>query len=79
MRVQVKLFATLGTLVPGTAPAAQFAVEVPSGATVANLISHLKLPAEEVKVVFVNGRARPADWVLNPDDQVGMFPPVGGG
>ena len=79
MRVHVKLFATLSTLVPGTAAATRFAVDLPALATVADLIAHLSLPVEEVKVVFVNGRARPTDWVLNPDDEVGMFPPVGGG
>jgi len=79
MRVHVKLFATLCTLVPGTTPGTLFDVELPAGATVSTLVSHLRLPVNEVKVAFVNGRARPMDWVLNPDDQAGMFPPVGGG
>jgi molybdopterin synthase sulfur carrier subunit len=79
MRVHVKLFATLGRLVPGTTPGTLFDVELSAGATVSTLVSHLRLPMDEVKVAFVNGRARPADWVLNPDDEVGMFPPLGGG
>lgn len=79
MRVHVKLFATLSRLVPGNTSGTLFEVQLPAGATVAALVSHLKLPVDEVKVVFVNGRARPADWVLNLDDEVGMFPPVGGG
>ncbi len=79
MYVQVKLFATLSKLVPGTEPGVPFPAELPAGATVADLASHLNLPAAEVKIVFVNGRARPPDWVLNPDDEVGIFPPVGGG
>jgi molybdopterin converting factor small subunit len=32
-----------------------------------------------VKVFFVNGRARPMDWPLKPDDDVGIFPLVAGG
>jgi molybdopterin synthase sulfur carrier subunit len=79
MRVHVKLFATLGGLVPGTTAGMLFDVELPAGATVLTLVEHLKLPADAVKVAFVNGRARPADWLLNADDEVGMFPPVGGG
>ncbi len=79
MRVRVKLFATLARFVPDTAPAATFDVELPAGATVAELIRHLKLPEHEVKLIFVDGRARTADWVLQPDEQVGIFPPVGGG
>jgi molybdopterin synthase sulfur carrier subunit len=79
VRVHVKLFATLGTLMPGTAPGTQFEVELPARATLSTLVSHLGLPVDEVRLAFVNGRARPMDWVLNPDDEVGLFPPVGGG
>ena len=79
MRVHTKLFATLVRLVPDTTSGTPFDVELPAGATLAALLSHLGLPAGEVRMVFVNGRARPMDWVLNPDDDVGIFPPVGGG
>jgi sulfur carrier protein ThiS len=54
-------------------------MKVPEGTTMANLMDRLKLPREEVKVVFVNGRARPMDWPLEPGDDVGIFPLVAGG
>jgi len=79
MRVRVKLYATLGKHVANTAPGIPFEVELPDGATVADLVKRLNLPQEEVKVAFVNGRARPMDWRLQADDEVGIFPPVGGG
>lgn len=79
MRVHVRLFATLGRLVPGIIPGALFEVELPVGATVDDLVSHLNLPVDDVKLAFVNGRARSVDWTLKPGDQVGLFPPVGGG
>ena len=43
------------------------------------LIEHLHLPADEVKVVFVNGIVRGEEYVLSDGDEVGVFPPVGGG
>ena len=79
MHIRVRLFATLAKLVPDTTPGKALDVELPAGTTVADLISHLSLPMEEIRMVFVNGRARPADWVLNAEDEVGIFPPVGGG
>jgi len=79
MRVHVKLFATLAKLVPDTVAGVPFDVELPAAAMVAALAGHLRLPAAEVNIVFVNARARPLDWVLQPDDEVGIFPPVGGG
>jgi molybdopterin converting factor small subunit len=83
MRVRAKLFATLRHYAPGasteTRAAMPFEVDLPDGAIIADLVHHLNLPAEEVKVAFVNGRARPEDWHLEPGDEVGIFPPVGGG
>ncbi len=79
MRIRVKLFATLGRRVAGGAGGELFPVEVPEGSTIAGLIRQLDLPEEEVKVTFVNARARPVDWPLQPEDEVGIFPPIGGG
>ncbi len=79
MRVRVKIYATLGRHIPDVAPGIPFEVELPDGATVGDLVNRLNLPREEVKVAFVNGRARPIDWRLQANDEVGIFPPVGGG
>jgi molybdopterin synthase sulfur carrier subunit len=79
VRVLVKLFATLsrhfGDVMPGT----PVEVEVTEGATLADLAEQLQVLQEEVRMVFVNGRMQPLDYVLRPGDKVGIFPPVGGG
>jgi len=79
MRVRVKLFASLCRYLSDAAPGIPFEMEVPEGTTLANLVDRLKLPCEEVKVFFVNGRARPIDWSLEPGDDLGIFPLVAGG
>jgi len=79
MRVRVKLFATLSRHLAGGMPGTPFETEVPDGATVADLMNRLNLPREEVKVAFINGRTRPLDWPLEPGDEAGFFPPIGGG
>lgn len=79
MRIRVKLFAILSSPQNGVAPGAPFEMEVPDGATLANLVNQLKLPLKEVKMAFVNGQARAMDWPLQPGDEVGFFPPLGGG
>jgi molybdopterin synthase sulfur carrier subunit len=79
MRVHVKLFATLGRYFDNAAPGTPFEIELPDGTTVADLVNRLRLPREEVKVFFVNGRARPADWSLEANDEVGIFPLIAGG
>ena len=79
MRVRVKLFASLCRYFSDATAGIPFELQVPEEATVADLVDHLKLPREEVKVFFVNGRARPIDWPLEPGDDVGIFPLVAGG
>jgi len=79
MRVRVKLFASLCRYFSDAAPGIPFEIEVPEDTTVADLVNRLKLPRQEVKVFFVNGRGRPIDWSLEPGDDVGIFPLVAGG
>ena len=87
MRVGVKLFATLAECVPehirrqtvDWRAGRAFAWDLPEGSTLTDLIDALALPCEDVKQVFVNGRAQPFDHILKDGDQVGIFPPIGGG
>ena len=79
MRVRARLFATLRAYLPEAAADHALEVDLPEGATMADLLDRLGLPEQEVKVTFVNGRIRSGDWILQPDDEVGVFPPIGGG
>jgi molybdopterin synthase sulfur carrier subunit len=79
MFVKVKLFASLARFSPGGLPGTPFEVNISPSTTLQQLVEQLGIPTEETKVVFVNGRICDLDWVLQPDDQVGIFPPIGGG
>ena len=79
MRVRVKLFASLCRHFNGATPGIPFDIEVPDGSTLTDLMDRLKLPRQEVKLFFVNGRARSLDWLLGPGDDVGIFPLIAGG
>ncbi|MEE9615737.1 MAG: MoaD/ThiS family protein [Anaerolineae bacterium] len=75
----VRLFATLRRHYPHLGIGEAMPVELRDGATVGQLIEHLRLPAGEVKVIFVNGIVRGEEHALSDGDKVGVFPPVGGG
>ncbi len=79
MRVRVRLYATLRRYHETSEPWVPFEAELLDGAVLADLIAQLGLPSDDVKVAFVNGRVRPMDWPLRPGDEVGIFPPIGGG
>lgn len=79
MIVHVRLFATLRRHHPDLGIGEAMPVELPDGATVEQLVKRLRLPAAEIKVVFVNSVTQQGGHVLDDGDQVGIFPAVGGG
>lgn len=57
----------------------RFAVEVPAGATVRQLIDASAVPWDEVGLVAVNGAQAGDDAVLQDGDEVVLVPPMEGG
>jgi len=79
MQLKVKLFATLQCYHPDTRAGEPFSVELPDSSTLADLVTLLAIRPNEVKVTFVNGQARAEMYRLKDGDEVGIFPPIGGG
>ena len=77
--VQVKLFATLRRQYPELGVGERMPVELSDDTTVEQLVEKLDLPDEQVKIVFVNGLVQKEGHRLSDGDEVGLFPPVGGG
>jgi molybdopterin converting factor small subunit len=77
--VHVRLYATLRRLGPEVGLGEALPVVLQDGATVGHLIRELDLPADQIKIVFVNNLVRDWDHVLADGDALGIFPPVGGG
>ncbi len=73
--IQIKLFATLMKFLPDNAD--NYPIE--PGVTVAAIVDQLRVPAEQAKLIFIDGRRGSLDSVLHGGERVGMFPPVGGG
>ena len=51
--------------------------EISEGDTVENLLDHLGMPKEEIKIIFLNHKIVDLDAVLHDRDQLGLAPPVG--
>ena len=79
MIVRVKLFTALADYVPDIRSGESFKVKVQDKATLSDLLTQLKLPQEEAKLLFVNGLSKSPDHLLQNNDEVGIFPPIGGG
>jgi len=79
MKIQLKLYGNLRRLSPGGQAGVPMMLDFPAGASLQDVVDRLQVPPEETKVAFVNGIVREWSYQLNEGDQVGIFPPVGGG
>lgn len=79
MKIKLKLFASLRKFLPDAPIGEAVEIEVPENSTLGELASQLNLPPEEVKICFINGIICELDHHLNEGDEVGIFPPIGGG
>jgi len=88
MKIYVKLFANLVQMVPeqirerypqGIRAGHPLEIELPQASTLAELVDYLALPRDKVRIVYVDGRAKTLDYCLVAGNEVGMFPPIGGG
>jgi sulfur-carrier protein len=79
MLIKVRLFANLRDFVPASKGGATLEVELPEGARIRDLVDHFKLPLDLVKLSYVNGIYQELDYQLHANDEIGIFPPIGGG
>jgi molybdopterin converting factor small subunit len=80
MRIQVKLYASLECYMPGERGSTSFRyVEVAEGTTVGEFLHMIHVPADTVKLIFLNGIHAQMDQALQEGDRLGVFPPVAGG
>lgn len=84
MKITFKLFAMLTDYLPAQARAGNvMELEVPPGATIAQVVEQFALPPKLVHLVLVNGtyvapQARGAH-VLREGDTLAIWPPIAGG
>lgn len=80
MKITVRLFATFTPHLPAGAVRNTAGVEVPDGATVAEVMGVLGLDERAPKLTFVNNRReKDASRALRDGDDLAVFPPIGGG
>ena len=79
MKVEVQLFATLAPFQPAADASGRSVIDLPSPATVADVLRALAIPDPMPRIVLVNGHDAEGDRLLEPDDVVSVFPPLAGG
>jgi molybdopterin converting factor small subunit len=79
MKIEVNLYATFKRYIKNETGANPSAMDVEDGACVKDMIQKLKIPADSVKLIFINGVHAKIDTIFKDGDRLGLFPPVGGG
>lgn len=83
MKIQLKLFASLGVYLPVEAFHNQAELDVPEGTTPAHLIQQFNIPSQMVHLVLVNGvylyPQQRGQQQLVEGDVLAIWPPIAGG
>jgi sulfur-carrier protein len=79
MKIELRLYASLGQYLPENKEGNSCLVEVRPGITIRDLFLRLHIPLEAPKIIFLNGIHAQGGEVLKEGDRVGAFPPVAGG
>lgn len=83
MKITIKLFALLAKYLPDGAVRNEVDIDVADGASVQDVIHHLKLPSEHCHLVLVNGvYIAPSERetrVVQAGEALAIWPPVAGG
>jgi molybdopterin converting factor small subunit len=74
VQIKVKLFATLRKN-----REKEMMMDLVQGATPKDILERLNIREEEATIIMINGRGAIPDQVLEDNDTVSIFPPVGGG
>ncbi|MHA1968607.1 MAG: MoaD/ThiS family protein [Candidatus Hodarchaeales archaeon] len=81
INIHVKLFATLRDYGPKNLGIGEsFTFGLSDSSNILNLLEKLRIPKEHAKIVIVNGNiTNDHNSVLEENDEISIFPPVGGG
>ena len=74
MQIKVRLFATLRNN-----REKEMLMDLAQNSTPKDIIEGLNIPQKEAAIILVNGRGAKFDTILEDNDIVSIFPPVGGG
>jgi sulfur carrier protein ThiS len=79
MRVKVQLYGTLSLRVRGYDHSRGIEIELAEGATVKDLLDHLKISESQGAVVTIGGRIQKADGKIPEGVHARVFQSLGGG
>jgi sulfur-carrier protein len=79
MQIRVKLHGTLRKYLPAGTSENVVQVDVPEGATVADVVSRLTIPPAHTKVMVSGNEQLEPTSVLRNGQELNLFPPLAGG
>lgn len=74
MDIRVKLFANLRI-----DNEKEMNMSLPQGSTPKDIIERLGIQQEDAAIIMINGRSKDLLTIIEENDTVSIFPPVGGG
>lgn len=78
MKIELRLYASLRVYMPEV-NSTTVIVDIGQGTRIRELLEQFKVPADSIKIIFLNGVHAKGDEILKEGDRIGVFPPIAGG
>jgi molybdopterin converting factor small subunit len=79
VQIEVRLYATLRKYREDQGSGEPIIMTYQDNTQLGKLLDDLKIPREEIKTTFVNGKWEEDRYILRDGDRIGIFPPIAGG
>ncbi len=79
MNIRLKMYASLRKHLPGTEIGEEVKIEVEQDSTIMDILDRYTIEESLAKIIFVNGIHKTVEYVLEENDLLVIFPPIGGG
>jgi sulfur carrier protein ThiS len=79
MKIQVRLYGTLGSHLPDHDRLEGMVADIPMDSNVGDLMDYLAIPREKVGIISVDGILVKESTILSSDNFVRMYQPITGG
>ena len=78
MKIEFRLYASLSAYMPET-NSTDATIDIEEGTRIKELLDKFNVPADSVKIIFLNGVHAKGNEILQDGDRLGVFPPIAGG
>ena len=79
IEIELRLYGNLRRFLIGKKIGEAHSMQLEEDSTVEDVMTSLKIPHDDIKIIIINGRPKKIEDTLSNNDRVAIFPAIAGG